>query len=991
MAINKNTNTNDNKDNNKINISINLANPQTEIKKKKKYKKRKPRLSPEDRAKILGGSNGNFSTQTPANYLPKYSDRSIGGGNFFAPQPDNNQRLPLALPYQLPQALNGGIQYQPQIQQPQIQQPQFQPQQQIQAPQIDQFQQTDQIPQMINIDGGDNRALYDPVNQQFMRPDGDRLQVIENVDFMPQPFPPPRDIPRPNKPPPPLPQIYPEELTQSPAIPDDNFQDALEAINPIRLPQSDIVFAEGRRPVPQIQKKTRRLPAYIERTGDNVQVEGTDYYVSRREGLNLASKLYSRVGKGRYANRLQFIGMTYGDYLNSLRTEQPPQVPIERPALERPLLPTPPPSPPQPPPPPSPPQPPQPPAPPSPPQPPARRFTPAPPPPPPQPIPSQEMRPPISRQTREQLLREQEIDREVSRLLGFRPSPSPSLDLPRPSSLDLPRIPPPSTPKPYPPRPPSPALKPPEIQENIPTYLEADLGFPTIDTAENLRFWINKNPNITPEEFDKLTTNLRNARIPFDVPRNLRGLVKLMPEQVDVSSDLPPEQRPDSSEKRTQSLMKKMSDTISKYRQLSGFSPKTDLSPLAKEGEYAQSPLPVEQSFIEQQASQMRAKTNDLLDDTTQNIIISSMELPPLQSQGVDLETTLLPEEDENAKMIRQAERMRLMTGRLFDETTQKVLSPPTEIQENPQDRIEQEFQQKYFEPQRRRPSSAKGDLEEALYKNKMDEIRPDLEQFDREYGFNYQNYLSGQNIKKEDVEEMTDILIKKYGISHKANDLYVKEFLDTFSEDEKKEILKDYENSIVSNVSFYVDKLSRGIANRNLPLRLSGRGSDEQKKELFLRTLTETNTLTPNFRMFLNEDFKEFLFQKYCKENNIKLDNPKTILEILTPVRYPYGARRKIVYRKPTPPISPASSITPPTPTSVEDNKKLKFDEPTLPSVIEEKSPSPKKVKEEKVSTPVRPRTRREKEEMTAIANRRPVLAPPPPPPRRVIPPKKK
>ena len=978
MAINKNTNTNDNKDNNKINISINLA--QAEIKKKKKYKKRKPRLSPEDRAKILGGSGGgNFATQTPANYLPKYSDRSIGGGNFFAPQPDNNQRLPLALPYQLPQALNGGIQYipqQPQFQQ--IQQPQFQPQQQIQAPQIDQFQQTDQIPQMINIDGGDNRVLYDPINQQIMRPDGDRIQRIDDVEYLPDfeeyvpSRPSSRNIPKPNKPPPPLPQIYPEELTQSPAIPDDNFQDALEA-SPSKaplLPQSDIVFAKGTRPPPQIQKKIRRLPAYIERTGDNIQVEGTDYYVSRREGLNLASKLYSRVGRGRNANKLNFIGMTYGDYLNSLRTEQLPQVPIERPSL------------------------------------------PTPPPPPPQPIPSQEMRPPISQQTREQLLREQEIDREVSRLLSFRPSPSPSLDLPRPQSLDLPRIPPPSTPKPFPPRPPSPAL----IQDS-PKSLSADLGYSSIDTPNKLKYFINQNPNMKPEEFDKLTTNLRNMRVAFDVPRNLRGRVKLMPDKMDVSSSLPPEQRPDSSESKTQSLMKRMTDTINKYRQISGFSPKTDLSPLAKEGEYVssssaleeQSPLAneefipspspeQEQSLIQQQASQMRAKTTGLLDDTTQNIVISTMELPPIQSGEIeDIETSVLPEDNENDKMLKQAERMRLMTGRLFDETTQRVLSPSTEIQENPQDRIKQEFQQKYFEPQRRRPSSAKGELEEALYKNKMDEIRPDLEQFDREYGFNYQNYLSGQNIKKEDVEEMTDILIKKYGISHKANDLYVKEFLDTFSEDEKKEILKDYENSIVSNVSFYVDKLSRGIATRNLPLRLSGKGSDEQKKELFLRTLTETNTLTSNFRMFSNEDFKEFLFQKYCKENNIKLDNPKTILEIITPVKYPYGARRKIVYRKPTPPISPASSISPPTPVSNQETQKLRFDEPSLPSVVEEKSPSPKKVKEEKVPTPVRQRTRREKEEMDAIASRQPILPPPPPPrtklsaPRRPIIPKKK
>ena len=959
MAINKNTNTNDNKDNNKINISINLANPQAEIK-KKKYKKRKPRLSPEDRAKILGGSGGgNYATQTPINYLPKYSDRSIGGGNFFAPQPDNNQRLPLALPYQLPQALNGGIQYIPQQPQQQIQQPQ-QPQQQIQQPQYD-FQ-PQQQPEMINIDGGDNRVLYDPINQQMMRPDGDRIQRIDNVEYLPdfEEYIPSRpsttsSIPKPTRPPPPIPQELEQPL---PAIPDDNFQDALET-SPSKapvLPQSDIVFAKGTRPPPQIQGKIRRLPAYIERTGDNIQVEGTDYYVSRREGLNLASKLYSRTGRGRNANKLNFIGMTYGDYLNSLRTEQPPQVPIERsalerpalersalerpalerPALERPALPTPPPS-----------------------------F--------PQPSPQQ--------------IREQQIDEEVQRLLGFRPSPSPSLDLPRP----------PSVPKPFPPRPPSPAL----IQDS-PKSLSADLGYSTIDTPNKLKYFINKNPDMKPEQFDKLTTNLRNMKIAFDVPRNLRGKVKLMPDEIDVSSSLPPEQRPDSSESKTQSLMKRMTDTISKYRNLSGFSPKTDLSPLANEGEYVssssaleeQSPLAneefipspspeQEQSLIQQQASQMRAKTTGLLDDTTQNIVISTMELPPIQSQGVDVETTILPEEDENAKMLRQAERMRLMTSRLFDETTQRVLSPPTEIQENLQDRIEQEFQQKYFEPQRRRPSSAKGDLEEALYKNKMDEIRPDLEQFDREYGFNYQNYLSGQNIKKEDVEKMTDFLIKKYGISHKANDLYVKEFLDTFSEDEKKEILRDYESSIVSNVSFYVDKLSRGIATRNLVSRLSGKGSDEQKKELFLRTLTETNTLTSNFRMFSNEDFKEFLFQQYCKENKIKLDNPKTILEIITPVKYPYGARRKIVYRKPTPPISPASSISPPTPISNQETKKLKFDEPSLPSVVEEKSPSPKKVKEEKVPTPVRPRTRREKEEMAAIANRQPILPPPPPPPR--------
>ena len=981
MAINKNTNTNDNKDNNKINISINLANPQAEIKKKKKYKKRKPRLSPEDRAKILGGSGGgNFATQTPANYLPKYSDRSIGGGNFFAPQPDNNQRLPLALPYQLPQALNGGIQYipqQPQFQQ--IQQPQFQPQQQIQ-PQYD-FQ-PQQQPQMINIDGGDNRVLYDPINQQMMRPDGDRIQRIDDVQYLDdfEDYDPSRpsttsSIPKPTRPPPPIPQELEQPL---PPIPDDNFQDALEA-SPSKIPflaKSDIVFAKGTRPPPQIQKKTKRLPPYIQRVGDNMIVEGTDYYVSKKEGLNLASQLYSRIGRGRFANKLNFTGMTYGDYLNTLRKEQSPlpqpsPVPPSQPSPVPPSQPSPVPLP----------------------QPspvPASRPSSV-------PLPQPSPVPPSPQQ-----IREQQIDDEVERLLGFRPSPSPSLDLPRP----------PSAPKPFPPRPPSPAL----IQDS-PKSLSADLGYSPIDTPNKLKYFINKNPDMKPEEFDKLTTNLRNMRIAFDVPRNLRGKVRLMPDEIDISSSLPAQQRPDSSEGRTQSLMKRMTDTINKYRQISGFSPKTDLSPLANEGEYVssssaleeQSPLAneefipspspeQEQSLIQQQASQMRAKTTGLLDDTTQNIVISTMELPPIQPAEIeDIETSVLPEDNENDKMLRQAERMRLMTGRLFDETTQRVLSPPTEIQENPEDIPKRNFEQKYYEPERRRPSSSKGGLEEALYQSKMDEIRTDLEQFDREYGFNYQNYLEGQNVKEKDIKKMTDYLIKKYGISHKAGDLYIKEFLDTLPDIKKREILRDYEDSIVSNVSFYIDKLSRNVATRNLVSRLSGSGNDEQKKELFIRSLTETNTLNSNFGMSSNEDFKEFLFQKFCKENKIKLDNPKTILEIITPVKYPYGARRKIVYRRPTPPISPAPSISPPTPVSNQETKKLKFDEPSLPSVVEETIPTPTPPPIPKALTPVRPRTRREREEMDAIANRQPILPPPPPPrtkssaPRRPIIPKKK
>jgi hypothetical protein len=237
----------------------------------------------------------------------------------------------------------------------------------------------------------------------------------------------------------------------------------------------------------------------------------------------------------------------------------------------------------------------------------------------------------------------------------------------------------------------------------------------------------------------------------------------------------------------------------------------------------------------------------------------------------------------------------------------------------------------------------------------------------------------------------MTDYLIKKYGISHKASDFYIKEFLDTFSESERKQILKDYEDSIVSNVSFYMTKLSRsGISTRNLKTRLSGDMTDEQKRELFIRTLTDSNILTSNFGLFSNEDFREFLFQKYCRENNITLDNPRSLLEILTPVRYPYGARRRIIYRKPTPPISPSSN-TPPTPVSTED-RKLKFGEQNLPSVIEEKPPTPPPPPPppaRRTTQQLKPivRTKREQEEIDAIANRRPVLPqPPPPPPRRKI-----
>ena len=992
-----NTNNNDNKDNNKINISINLA---PEIKKKKKYKKRKARLSAEDKNKILGGSGANFATQTPANYLPKYSDRSLGSGNFFSPQPDNNQRLPIALPYQLPQALNGGIQYiQPPPQQPQIQQGQ-QPQQ----PQIQQAQQLPpqfqfaQIPpqfprrqpNIMNVDGvQDNPVLFDPINNQYMRPDGlDRVQVVDEVDMM-RPdsgdnlYPPDFDPlsipntsrtrpttagtrpstsgsnpPRPNRPPPPIPDEIP------PPVPDE-FQDALDPTQNIaNLPQSDIVFA-GQRPRPELQRRTKRLPAYIERVGDNIQIEGTDLYVSKRDGLNLTSKIYSRSGRGRTANRLLYSGMTYGDYLDTQRQQGnvPPELPPE---------------------------------------------------------PPMRVEQPIQEEGNIPIQQEDPYIAEITRLTGL--TGIQYLPMSRPPSVP-PR--PPSTPKPFPSRPPTPSISPspsitPEMRRESSTNVSADIVYRQADTPENLNFWVRQYQNITPEEFDRLTTDLRRRGIPFDVPRELRGRVKLTPDPIDINSGLPPEERPDTSESKNRGLLQRMTDTISKYtalRKTSKVVPdiSPEISPAFQEGQEGQyEPFPPEEppAFLDRQASQIRANLGDLLDDTTRNIVISTMDIPPIAPSIVpeivpeitqeitsvpneDIDTTILPEDD---KMIAQANRMRQMTNRLFDETTQKMVSPPsTENEPNPDEVIKLNFEKKYREPQRRRPSSGKGNLEEAVYQSKMEEVKLDLEQFDREYGFNYQNYLEGQNIPKDNIEKMTDYLIKKYGISHKASDFYIKEFLDTFSESEKKQILKDYEDSIVSNVSFYMTKLSRsGISTRNLKTRLSGDMTDEQKRELFIRTLTDTNILTANFGLFSNEDFREFLFQKYCRENNISLDNPRSLLEIITPVRYPYGARRRIIYRKPTPPISPAS-MTPPTPSSTEDKPKLKFGEPNLPSVIEEQPPTPVPPsippppprRTTQQLTPIG-RTRREQEEMDAIANRRPVLPPPPPPRRKVDAPKR-
>lgn len=966
MTNNKNINTNDNKDNNKINISINLApQPQPEIKKKKKYKKRKPRLTAEDRAKILGSSNGNFSTQTPVNYLPKYADRNIGSGNFFAPQPMIENRLPYQLPYQLPTDRNGGIQQIPQIQQPQMEQ-QFQ--QQIQQPQ----QQMEQ-PRMINIDGNvDNQVLYDPINERMMRPTSNGRDIemigISDIQAMEEPVLSGRSIPKPTKPPPPIPSIYPEEITQSP--PQDVFQDALEIPKPVEKIDE----------LPLIKKpiKVKRLPAYIEKVGDNIQVEGTDYYVSKKDGLSLNSKLYSRVGRGRTANKLNYIGMTYGDYLNEIRGQQA--------------------------------------------------------------LPEQTALPPeqpLSEEERRKILREIELDKEVERLLN----PSPSLpSLPRPPSL----------PKPIPPRPSSKTLLippsepiitadlvyPPPSQskpEIIPSQISTstDLVFPPVDTPERLNFWIGQYPNIKAQDFDKLTTNLRNAGIPFNVPRNLRGLVKLMPDEIDVNKDLPIEDRPDTSEKKNKTILGRISNVISKYRQKSNkispdVSPATSQfssvqnTPLATERQITQrfpeqnTPRIEEEkprieeekpkSFIQEQASVMRDKTKqettligeqasimrdktkNLLDETTQEMVISTIELPEIKPDDVEtnilsegIETTILPEEDFSQKMIKEAQKLREKTKKLFDEITEEKVFPTQLNEIQPQKSPEEKFKEKYFEIQRQRPSSAKNKLEEAIYKEKMDEIKKDLETFDREYGFNYENYLEAQSIKEKDIKKMADFMIKKYGISHQAADLYIKEFLDTLNDTDRKNIIKDYEQTIKSNVLFYITKISRGIATRNLVSRLSGNATDDQKRELFLRTLIDTNNLTSNYGMFLNQDFREYLFQQFCQENNISLDNPKTLEEIITPTKYPYGARRKIVYRKPSTP----HTLTPPTPSSTEQIQ-LKFEEPIpkLPNVIEEKTP-PKNTKTSVLRREIPNRTKKEMEEMRLI-KQNPTNIPPPPPPRK-------
>jgi len=252
-----------------------------------------------------------------------------------------------------------------------------------------------------------------------MRPDGlDRVQVVDDVDMMrpatagTRPSTSASDPLKPTRPPPPLPNLpepraFPQPAPPPPSSPPvpDEFQDALDPTqNLANLPQSDIVFT-GQRPRPELQKKTRRLPAYIERVGDNIQIEGTNYYVSKREGLNLTSKLYNRTGKGRFANRLNFSGITYGDYLDTQR--QQANVAQELP-----------------------------------------------------PEPPMRVEQPIQEQGNIPIQQEDPYVAEITRLTGIPnlPISRPPSVPPRPPSVPMPR--PPSDPKPFPPRPPTPSITP---------------------------------------------------------------------------------------------------------------------------------------------------------------------------------------------------------------------------------------------------------------------------------------------------------------------------------------------------------------------------------------------------------------------------------------------------------------------------------------------------------------------------------------------------
>ena len=118
--------------------------------------------------------------------------------------------------------------------------------------------------------------------------------------------------------------------------------------------------------------------------------------------------------------------------------------------------------------------------------------------------------------------------------------------------------------------------------------------------------------------------------------------------------------------------------------------------------------------------------------------------------------------------------------------------------------KAQMEFTNKYFR-QTGRPSSAGDRLREILYQSKLDEVRQDLLDFEREYGLKYDEpaIISALDIPKEDRRRMVDRLLNRYGYSHLGADLYIKELLDSLKEEDEafvREIRRDYEDNVKGN-----------------------------------------------------------------------------------------------------------------------------------------------------------------------------------------------
>lgn len=806
--VNTNTNTNDNKDNNKINISINLANPQIEKKKKRIYKKRKAKLTNEEKSAILGSTN--VETRLPINYNPA----SIGGGNFYNPQPGVVNRLPIALPNQLNLDRNGGISYsqiENQIpQQPQISQQPQQPQ--IQLPDSTRPNRALPIPpRRIQIDDNkDNEILFDPINRNYVRMDdiNDRIQVIDDVSApIPDSLPPPipdrnqnslPDSTRPNRQIPPIP--IPQE---------DIFEDALEdnELKQIAQSKSDIVQVPNRRPFPQLTK--RRLPAYISRVGDNIQVDDTEYYVSKKDGLKINSKLYSRSGRGRNANQLNFVGMTYGEYLDTLRIPQ--QIPLTEPIEEQ------------------------------------------------------------SQALNQRLLNDRDIDNQIRELLGSTPLNTSrsyidtqlerltgiSQDIPQEVPQDIPQEVPQVKPAKLRPRPPSkPLIKQPPRSEFM-------------------------SGRITQQPFGRLSNNPTPEATPIPIEEDDKGDVKLVPKLSFIEDD------------------------------------KTFLTQMA-------SPL---SSQISSRASSLRNQLSDrLLDITTFNALdikeentdsegvslfspsrpVSAISIPISIPIPKDIPKDIddLEEIDINREVSKNASRMRdimLQSSRLFDEPTIKLVD--LKSVEDVFD-AKKEFIDKYYDPLRVRPTSSKLKLEDKLYTEKLDEILPLLNEFDREYKFNYQKLLKEQNIKEDDILTMLRVMTRDFGISHQAGDLYIKEFLDILPSEKREEFLNLYESDISASVKFYVDRINDSLNSKRLKILLSKASlNDDNKREIFNREIIRDRIIPTNFKFRINTDFNEELFQQFMKINKLDLENSKVFKQITKPTSAPLGVRKQFKYLLPTSP----------------------------------------------------------------------------------------